>query len=58
MLINRGKRLNKLWPIHPVKYYAANEKDLEILYLLTYPDADLDHRTDYVAKRKYIHLCI
>ena len=58
MLINRGKRLSKLWPVHPVKYDAANEKDVEILYLLTYPDADLDYRTDYVAKLKYIHLCI
>ena len=33
---------------HPiVKYSAANVEDLEILFLLTYPDADLDYRADF-----------
>lgn len=56
MPINREKRLNPLWPMHAVEYYAASEKNLEILHTLTYPDTNSDDRADYFAKIKIYSL--
>lgn len=50
------KRLNPLWPVHAVEYYADSEKNLESLHTLTYPNMNSDDRADYFAKIKNVFI--
>lgn len=51
-----------MWPIHAVEYYAASEKDLEILPVSTDTDTNSDYRAaDYFARIKihsFVSICL
>lgn len=47
-----GQRLNTLWHIHTVEYYAASEKVWEILHILAHTGMNSGYRADYFSKIK------